>query len=387
MTVPVTPICGNFPVPVPSNVLQFRPTGGSGVIDRRTFLKGAAMTGALACPAPLRAALLQESPFIEVLPEQVAAVKKGLDYLAKIQNRSGGIGVQAPLAFTALAGLAWMAGGSTPTRGPYAANVMNALRFVLRCARGSSGYLNEGAGRMAGGSGMHGHGYALLFLAELYGMCGDLADSLGDDNVREAIVRAVLVTEKAQAKPAGGWYYEPTPGQHEGSVTVTQVQALRAARNVGVRVSEKCVEMGVTYIKKSTNPDGTIMYMLGGGSHASYPLTAAGACVYSYFGLYDDPQGQKCMKALYEFIMGKRAGSNQNFDSYATFYAGQACFFMKRRDPKYWTEGYAKIRKQLLSTQSKSGAWMNDSYEGCFGTSCATLVLQIPFRILPIFQD
>jgi hypothetical protein len=358
------------------------------VIDRRTFLKGAALTGALAAPSPLRAALLQESsaPFIEVLPEQVVAVKRALDYLQKIQSRSGSIGSQAPLAFTALAGLAWMAGGSTPSRGPYALNVMNALRYVLKCSRGVTGYLNEGAGRMAGGSGMHGHGFALLFLAELYGMCGDLSDSIGDDSIREAIVRGVQVTEKAQHSQ-GGWTYDPQPSAHEGSVTVTQVQALRAARNIGVSVSQKVVDKGISYIKKSTNPDGTIMYMLGQGSHASYPLTAAGACVYSYFGLYDDPQGQKCMKALYDFITGKRAGQNAHFDSYATFYAGQACFFMKRRDPRFWTEGYSRIRKVLLTSQGKNGAWMNDGYEGNFGTPCAALVLQIPYRTLPIFQD
>jgi hypothetical protein len=357
------------------------------VLDRRTFLKGAALTGALAAPTPLRASIFQESPpFADVIPEQVTAVRRGLDYLAKVQSRSGGLGVQAPLAFTALAGLAWMAGGSTPTRGPYAANVMNALRFVMRCARGPSGYLNEGQGRMAGGSGMHGHGYALLFLSELYGMCGDLSDSMGDDSVKEAIVKAVGVTERAQHS-LGGWYYEARPEGHEGSVTVTQVQALRAARNVGININQKVIDKGISYIKKSTLSDGTIAYMLGQSSHSTYPLTAAGACVYAYYGLYDDPQGQKCMKTLFEFIMGKRSGQNPNFDSYATFYAGQACFFMKRRDPKYWTEGYGRLRKQLLSSQAKSGAWQDGSYDGNFGTPCATLVLQIPFRILPIFQD
>lgn len=359
------------------------------MIDRRTFLKGAALTGALATPMPLRAALLQDSAttFIEVIPEQITAVRRGLDFLAKTQNsRTGGLGNQAPVAFTALAGLAWMAGGSTPTRGPYAVNVMNALKFILRCARGPSGYINEGQGRMAGGSGMHGHGYALLFLAELYGMCGDLTESLGDESVKEAIVRAVHCTERSQHS-LGGWYYDAKPEGHEGSVTVTQVQALRAARNIGVNISTKVIDKGISYIRKSTLPDGTIAYMLGQGSHSTYPLTAAGACVYAYYGLYDDPQGLKCMKTLYDFIMGKRPGQNPSFDSYATFYAGQACFFMKRKDARYWTEGYARLRKQLLSSQAKSGAWAGDGYEGCFGTSCATLILQIPYRILPIFQD
>lgn len=359
------------------------------MIDRRTFLRsaaqGAALTGALAAPSPLRAALLQD-PFLEVIPEQVAAVKRGLDYLAKVQNRQGGIGTQAPVAFTSLAGLSWMAGGSTPTRGPYASNVMNALKFILRCARGPTGYINEGQGRMMGGSGMHGHGFALLFLAELYGMCGDLTDSLGDDNIKDAIVRAVSVTERAQHQQ-GGWIYDPNPSGHEGSVTVTQVQGLRAAKNAGISVAPKCIDKGMSYIRKSTNPDGTIMYQLGMTSHATYPLTAAGACVYAYLGMYDDASAQKCMKALYDFVMGKRSGGGGGFDSYATLYAGQACFFMKRRDNRYWTEGFAKIRRQLLAAQGKNGAWANDGYDGSFGTSAATLVLQIPFRILPIFQD
>ena len=358
------------------------------MIDRRTFLKGAALAGALATPAPLRAALLQDGPFIEILPEQMAAVKKALDYLAKVQTRRGQIGGQAPLAFTAMAGLAWMAGGSTPTRGPYAANVVNALKFVLQCSRGQTGYLNEGAGRMAGGSGMHGHGYALLFLSELYGMCGDV-DTAGDESVKEAIVRAVAVTERAQHS-TGGWLYDPQPNGHEGSVTITQVQALRAARNIGINVSEKVIERGVSYIKKSTNPDGTIMYRIG-QSGGTYALTAAGACVYAYFGLYDDPMGQKCMKAVYEFLMGKRGGAgavrNDRFGSYATLYAGQACFFMKRKEPKYWTEGYARIRKEIISTQLNNGSWSSDGYEGAFATPAYALVLQIPYRILPIFQD
>jgi len=357
------------------------------VIDRRTFLKGAALSGLLAAPSPLLAAFRQDpAPFDEVTAEQQAAVKRGLEYLARSQTRSGSLGPQAPLAFTSLAGLAWMAGGSTPTRGPYAANVMNALKYVLRCSSRPTGYINEGATRGAGGSGMHGHGYALLFLSELYGMCGEVSDSLGDDSVKEAITKAVQVTERAQHS-SGGWTYDPKPEGHEGSVTVTQVQALRSARNIGVNVSAKKIDLGISYIRKSTAADGTIMYSLGQGAHSTYPLTAAGACVYAYFGLYDDPLGQKCMKACFDFVMGKRASQYAHFEYYAIFYAAQACFFMKRKDSRYWTEGYAKLRRQLLTSQGKNGAWTGDGYDGTYATACATLVLQIPYRILPIFQD
>ena len=361
-------------------------------MDRRSFLTGAAAAGMLAAD-PLRGITLpQDSPptdgFQETTPEQIAAVKRGLDYLARIQTRSGGIGQAAPVAFTSLAALAFMASGSTPTRGPYATNLMNALKFIMR-NKTQNGYLNEGGGgiRGAGGSGMHGHGFALLFLSELYGMCGETSDQVGDESVREAISRAIRVTEHAQ-DPTGGWYYGPNPSGHEGSVTITQVQALRAARNAGFQVSQKTIDKGISYIKKSTASDGTIMYQLGMGGHVSYPLTAAGACVYAYYGIYEGDEVTRCAKAMFEFITGRRPGGRGGHDFYAHFYAGQACFFMKRKDLKFWTEGYTRIRKELLQSQNKgSGNWAGDGYDGSFGTACACLVLQIPNRLLPIFQD
>ena len=357
-------------------------------MERRTFLQGAAAAGFLAAaPAGVRA--LQEQPapgFQEVTPDQVAAVKRGLDYLARIQGRSGGIGQTCQVAFTSLAALAFMASGSTPSRGPYSQNLLNALKFIVK-NRTVKGYLNEGGGRGMGGSGMHGHGFALLFLSELYGMCGDMSDQVGDESIKEAITKAVRVTEGAQ-DPNGGWTYDPNPNNGEGSVTVTQVQALRAARNVGINVNPKTIDKGISYIKKSTSADGTIMYSLGQGGGGSYALTAAGACVYAYYGIYEGPEVSKCMKALYDFVTGKRAGARGGHDAYSHFYAAQACFFMKRKEMKFWTDGYPILRKELLQSQNKSsGSWSNDGYDGSFGTACACLVLQIPNRYLPIFQD
>jgi len=359
-------------------------------VDRRRFLKLGLGAGAAAFP-PLRLAFAGQDArpapaFQEITPEQVIAINRGLEWLARNQGRSGAIGQTCQVAFTGLGGLAFMAAGSTPTRGKYAANLRGALRFVMRsCAK--SGYINESA-RGMGGSGMHGHGYALLFLCELYGMCGDIQDEqLGDDSVRDAIQRAVKLTEHAQ-DPTGGWTYEPKPYGHEGSVTVTQVEALRAARNAGISVGRSCIDKGISYIKKSTAADGTIMYSLGGGGTGnSYALTAAGACVYAMYGLYEAPEAVKCLKALSEFIGGTR-GRQGYHDYYSHLYAGQACFFMKQHNPKLWTDGYTKVRREILQQQdAKSGGWLQDGYNGAFGTACSTLVLQIPFRFLPIFQD
>ena len=80
---------------------------------------------------------------------------------------------------------------------------------------------------------MHGHGFALMFLASVYGMITkeSLRQQVGD-----AIRKAVTLTSQGQSG-AGGWTYIPGTGD-EGSVTVTQVQALRAAHNAGFLVPQ-----------------------------------------------------------------------------------------------------------------------------------------------------
>jgi len=351
-------------------------------MKRRDFLKAAAL-GAPALAAP---SLLAGQEFQEVTREQVEAVERGLTWLAKNQYSSGAIGATCQTAFTGLAGLAFLANNSTPYRGRYAKAVRMALKFTLKCASKASGYINEAAGRGLGGSGMHGHGYATWFLAELYGMCGDMAD-LGDESVKDKVQRALQVIASSQ-DPTGGWTYEPQPYGHEGSVTITQVQAMRSARNSGLMVDKKVVDKGLDYIRKSTMADGTVAYSLGSrGSGGTYALTAAGMCVFAMYGAYDAPEVKRGMKALMEFLTGGRHRGGHH-DYYAHLYAGQACFFAKSKDPAFWTKGYDTIRRELLASQDKvSGSWQNDGYGGAFGTACACLVLQIPYRYLPVFQD
>src|SRR5688572_11901558 len=83
------------------------------------------------------------SSFREITLEQMQATEKGLEWLAKNQYSSGAIGGTCQVAFTALAGLAFLASNSTPLRGPYSKVVRNCLRFILRCSSKTTGYINE----------------------------------------------------------------------------------------------------------------------------------------------------------------------------------------------------------------------------------------------------
>jgi hypothetical protein len=356
-------------------------------MKRREFLRAAGLgLPALGLASPrLRGEQDEAGGFREITDAQRLAVERGLEWLAQGQYSSGAVGHTCQVAFTSLAGLAFLASNSTPVRGPHAKVVRSCLRFILRCSSKTTGYINEASDRGIGGSGMHGHGYATWFLAELYGMCGEKLD-VGDASVKERVQKAVRLIEQSQDSN-GGWIYEPGGDGHEGSVTVTQVQALRAARNVGIAVDKRVIDKGIDYIRKSSYPDGTIAYSLGSYRGGTYALTAAGMCVFAMYGLYAEPEVKRGMSAVMEFLTGRRYRGGRH-EYYGHLYGGQVCFMARAKEPSFWTQGYSIIRNELLAAQDKAtGGWLNDGYGGALGTACAALVLQIPYRYLSIFQD
>jgi hypothetical protein len=53
----------------------------------------------------------------------------------------------------------------------------------------------------------------------------------------------------------------------------------------------------------------------------------------------------------------------------------------------YWEPYFEEVRSVLLSMQERDGSWPNETGPGAaFGTSMAVLILEIPYRYLPIFQ-
>jgi hypothetical protein len=318
-------------------------------------------------------------------PELVKAVSQGHAFLAARQNKNGSFGSgQVPVATTSLAGLSFLAGGNVPGRGRYADQVKGAVKYLLDCQRYSRrGYISEPG--LAGSSRMHGHGYATLFLAEVLGTTGGLTGDLDADALHKSVQKAVRLIESSQSRD-GGWYYQPAPQGDEGSVTVTQVQALRSARNAGIKVSKTTIDRAVDYIRKSANPDGGIRYSLtSGGSNSSFALTAAGVSVMNYLGEYDMPQIERGLKYLTLGMKGKTMGRRPRgqFKSYEDFYATLAFY---QAGGEHWSAHWPKLRSDIINRRStRDGSW-TDTYGTEFGTAFATLTLQIPSQYLPIFQ-
>lgn len=306
-----------------------------------------------------------------------ASVRRGLDFLARTQNRdgswrgNGGYG-NYPVAMTALAGMALVCSGSTPNRGRYSRAIRRSVKYLVDQAQ-SDGVISAPAEE---GRSMYGHGFATMYLAQVYGM---EEDAKMQQRLHDVLSNAVQLIARAQSGP-GGWYYSPDSGTDEGSVTVTQLQALRACRNAGITVPPKTIERAVDYIRKSANSDGGIRYRAIGGGGSRPPITAAAVAVLYFAGKYDDPMAEKALEYSLKTLPISGGGGHHY---YAHLYLSQACY---QKGGDIWDDYYPKIAAWLRKQQANDGSWMGDGVGTTYGTAIATTILQLPYALAPIYQ-
>ena len=352
-----------------------------GPAPRRAFLKTCAAQAAFAALSR-RVGARQEKEVLpkHVTPETIRAVAKGLDYLGTQQADDGawatGGGQAYPVAMTGLAGTALLAHGNSPTRGKYAKHVQGAVEFLVRCATPTG--LITGPSQ-DNGQPMHGHGFALMFLASVYGMI--TKESLRRQ-VRDTVRKAVTLTSQGQSAQ-GGWTYTPGSGD-EGSVTVTQVQALRAAQHAGFLVPKAVIDEAGNYLEKCRTPEGGIQYSLLAGGGPRLPISAAAVATLYNAGQFDSPIATDCLKYVWgQFRAAEGWDKGGGHAFYAHLYASQG-FYMA--GDEYWDNYFPKTRDQLLAMQAGDGSWAGDGIGQVYGTSIAAIILQLPFKYLPVFQ-
>jgi hypothetical protein len=309
--------------------------------------------------------------FVEITPQSRAAVERGLKALAAMQQPDGSWGADRlgrHSGVTSLACIALMSDGNLPGRGPYGDHVERGLRFILQITQ-ETGLVAADASHGP----MYSHGFATLFLGEIYGMTGD-------PRCREALVKATRLIVTTQ-NPEGGWRYHPVPYDADISVTICQVMALRSARNAGISVPKSTIDRAIAYVRECQNPaDGGFKYMRTSGGSA-FPRSAAGVAALYYAGVYED---EALTKGLDYLLRSQRSlqyhGGGHYF--YGQYYAVQAMYLA---GGKYWAEWFPRLRDELVGRQDANGAWSSDHGES-YGTAMALIILQVPNRLLPIFQ-
>src|SRR5690348_12376919 len=102
---------------------------------RKTITKFTTLWLILTFVAPVTVRADERLPNL-VTPKVQKAVQKGLDWLAKHQGDDGNYpgtqdGNTYPVAMTGLAGMAFLAHGDTPSRGPYAENIHRIMMYCI----------------------------------------------------------------------------------------------------------------------------------------------------------------------------------------------------------------------------------------------------------------
>lgn len=301
------------------------------------------------------------------------AVRKGLALLVSRQNPDGSFlsndwGRDAGVC--ALVGLALLSRGVRSGFG-------NAGKCLQRIGRYLTEHSQESGMVVVAGSPSHGqmygHGFATLFLSELYG-------TTPASDIRPKLSAAVELISRSQNEQ-GGWRYEPRPYEADLSVTVCQVMALRAARNAGVGVAKETIDKAVDYIRRSQNADGGYMYQLTGGA-SRFALTAAAVVALYNAGIYEGEEIDSAITYLQTNLAANSSLERNSFFYYAHYYSAQAFWL---RGGTAWDQWYGRLKKILLSLRNSQGGWFDyNSIE--YGTAMACLILNMPRTVLPIFQ-
>ena len=354
------------------------------------------------------------------------AVDAGFRYLVRIQNTDGSWSSNAGkkindkyrpfedgrhvhhVGVTSLGILAFLAGGHIPGRGPYGDVLDRAVTFVLDQVQ-FSGYVASNRTRM------YSHAFATLALAEVYGVTPN-------EKVRERLQAAVEFTVKCQNE-TGGWRYVPFTKDSDMSITVSQVVALRAARNAGIKVPRATINRALHYVIMSANtesaghwPRGSFLYQpyTQQYNRDSFALTAAGLTTLFQAGLYDDralaryvdenkiPKHPppslaaiiRYMRRMYRDMPTHHR--SHYFFWYGNYYAMQAMYQIGGQQPEVWADWYKLVRDDILERQvvepgrpesRREGWWLSNVDEtNAYATASALLILQFPLDQLPIHQ-
>lgn len=356
-------------------------------------------------PAPREAAADRDSWFA---PEQAAAcsaaAQRGLQWLATRQTEAGCwtglVGhkmnddyVELPagmplsqqqrtghghLGVTAFCGMAFLAGGHLPDRGQYGKQVRATLDYVLQHGL-ENGLLTDAGTRM------YGHAFGTLFLAEIYGMTATGA-------AKQVLERAVNLIVDSQNQH-GGWRYNPFDREIDLSVTVCQVQALRAARNIGIRVPSETIDRAIDYVRQSRvrsgRHAGLFYYKIHGrGAYDKpneYAINAAALTALSSAGIHDDDLSDPVLRFLEtDYAQLVDYSADHYYFWYGNYYAAQAFY---QSGGAACRRFFARLADDLLRLQRADGSWPNRVGPGDeWSTAIGCILLQMPKQYLPIFQ-
>ena len=307
---------------------------------------------------------------------------RGLSWLTNNQDENGTWkstgGEGAGAGGTGLSLMAFLASGEDPNFGQYSVPVRKAIQALIREQSPATGFF--------GGS-MYHHGFATLALAEAYGTVDERnfwpegTDKKRLRSIGQALELAIRTSVTSQNKNRdGAWRYSPDGTDADTSVAGAVLMSMLAARNAGIEVPDKNIDLAIKYFTGMTSDNGQVAYAGGMGGMGDSPARTAIAClVYSIAGRKDLKQF-KATSSLLRASDSSLVGDH--YGEYTAYYKAQALF---QADPNAWEKWNKNLIVELKQKQKSDG-----HFDGNFGPAVATsmslLALALNFRFLPIYE-
>ena len=305
-------------------------------------------------------------------PEVRAAVKRGLEFLAKPgqQAKDGSWPGLYPVGFTSLALMAFMLEGNVPGRGRYGNSMEGAVAYLVAKGRTQRGVMAN----LATPQIMYEHGLAVLALSEAWGQSRN-------SRIRTALRRGVDVILRSQNE-TGGWRYKPDSRDADLSITTMQFIALLSAKEAGIVVPQTTMVRAEKYILGMQNKEnGRFGYVT--AAEGGIAMTAAAVTSLMLYGKGQLPAARRGLAALKAELASAEMKLGGHF-FYSNYYSVQAMYQAGDAEFQAW---YPKISSFLLSSQKSDGSWHQRQQQGpAYCTAMAILILGVPYRFLPIYQ-
>lgn len=278
---------------------------------------------------------------------------------------------------TALSILAFLGRGYTHQDGPYKKQVHRGVAFLEARAERQNGAIYDPTNHQA----MYEQGLAAMALAGCYGMTKD-------DRLLRPAQLALDHIMAVQNQRDGGWGYRPRDVGHTVAVGL-QIMALRSGEIAGLEVDRQALQRAGDFLD--------FVQMASGAEYGDIDATrldatssAAGLLCRLFLGWKpDSPALQDGVRRL----AGVGPGTDLLFDYYAT----QLMHHVERDAFVAW---FDTMKPLLLKAQASEGHEAGSWHEGFRGThplfvgggrlqstALATMILEVYYRHLPLYQD
>ena len=276
---------------------------------------------------------------------------------------------------TGLALLPFLGAGQTHKEGAYKKQVYAGLAYLISNMKVKN---NTGSWHESQGS-MYSHGIASIAMCEAYAMTHD------KDLLAPAQLSLNFIVY-AQDPVGGGWRYQPRQAGDTSAVG-WQLMALKSGHMAYLNVPKGTV-LGAMKFLDSVQADSGAQYGYTAPAEGRNATSAVGLLSRMYLGWkHDNPALQRGVERF------DRSGPSKS-DMYYNYYATQVC---RHFEGEIWERWNNRTRDWLVDSQEKEGAkagswWMgggghaNERGGRLYTTAMATMILEVYYRHLPIYQ-